>query len=384
MSSHAERKTRLRGDHPPKVRLGWLASVAFCGVLPAVLVVLVFVSTVGEESAAIDFRQFYRAAEDILAGDDPYPNADDLLTASASPYPYPPFPALLAAPLTVLPRDVVAVLVMTVQVALVLGILWVLSVRDWRCYGIALLWPPVISAIQTGNPTLWLALAAAVTWRCRGRVAPSGASLGATLAVKFLLWPLLLWLAATRRVMSAVFAAAVAALLALASWAAIGFDGLRDYPDLLRRLEETVGDDAYTLSNLARLLGGSEGLSQAIWLVAGASLLVWCVLLARQGDERSSFVVALASALVLSPLVWLHYFSLLLVVVALGRGRLTPIWFVPLGMFVATGREDPTLFETSVTLTAAAVTFGLALRETRRCRERQRDLDLRALGGVGT
>ena len=38
---------------------------------------------------------------------------------------------------------------------------YVLGVRDWRCYGVALMWPPVISAIQTGNLTLWLALACA-------------------------------------------------------------------------------------------------------------------------------------------------------------------------------------------------------------------------------
>ena len=66
----------------------------------------------------------------------------------------------------------------------------------------------------------------------------SSASVGVTLAVKFFLWPLLVWFVATRRVANAVVAAAVGAGLLLASWAVIGFDGLRGYPDLLRRLEE--------------------------------------------------------------------------------------------------------------------------------------------------
>ena len=36
--------------------------------------------------------------------------------------------------------------------------LWVLAVRDWRIYGVTLLWPPVIDAYQTANLTLALGL----------------------------------------------------------------------------------------------------------------------------------------------------------------------------------------------------------------------------------
>lgn len=358
-------------SHEPTVRLGWLASVAVCGVLPVVVVTLLFASAIGDGSDAIDFRQYYRAGEAVLAGENPYPAADALLTASGKPYPYPPLPALLSIPLTVFPLAVVEVLVMTLQLLLVLAILYVLGIRDWRCYGVAFLWPPVISAIQTGNVTLSLAFATAVLWRYRDRTLPASASLGVTLAVKLLLWPLLLWLVATRRWASAVWAGAIGALLLLGSWAAIGFDGLRGYPDLLRRLEETIGDDAYTVSNLAQQLGAGDAFARGIWVATGAVALGWCVALARRGDERSAFVLAVAAALALSPLVWLHYFAFLLVVVALASPRLGYLWFVPLAMFVATGRQDPTLVEMSVTLGAAAATVGLALRETRRRPGRQ-------------
>ena len=36
--------------------------------------------------------------------------------------------------------------------------LWFLGVRDWRCYGVVFLWPPVMSAVQTENVTLLLLL----------------------------------------------------------------------------------------------------------------------------------------------------------------------------------------------------------------------------------
>jgi len=252
-----------------------------------------------------------------------------------------------------------------VLVLVVPAILRVLGVRDWRCYGIALLWPPVISAIQTANPTLWFALAAALVWRYRDRVGVSSAAVGTTLAVKFVLWPLLVWLAATRRFATALLAGLVGALLLLVSWAAIGFEGLGSYPALLRRLERTVGGDSYVLSNLARDLGLSPSVSHGLWLALGVSMLIGCVLVGRSGDEASAFVLALAAALTLSPLVWLHYFALLLVAVAIARPRFGVVWLIPLAMFVATGSGRPSAAQLAVTLAAAALTVALALRETR-------------------
>ena len=123
------------------------------------MLVLAFVASIDDGSYAIDFEPFYRAAEAVLAGEDPYPGEDELLTASAGPYVYPPLPAILAVPLISVSFEAAGLVVMVALVAVALAIPAVLGVRDWRCYGIVLLWPPVISAIQTGNVTLWLALA---------------------------------------------------------------------------------------------------------------------------------------------------------------------------------------------------------------------------------
>jgi len=343
-------------------RLTSLASLVFCGVLPVLVLVGVYVQAIRGGSAAMDFRQFYLGAEAVLDGVNPYPADRASLIASAQPYVYPPFPALLAVPLTVLSLDHAAALAMTATILAVPAVLVVLGVRDWRCFGVAFLWPPVISAIQTSNPTLWFALAAALVWRFRNRIGLTSLIVGITLAVKFVLWPLLVWLVATRRVGTAALAAATGGALLVASWAVIGFAGFLDYPDLLRRLEETVGGDAYTVRMVALDLGAPEPVARGAWLAVGIALLVAVVLTALRGDERRAFMLTIGAALALSPLVWLHYFALLLVVVALARPALGPIWFVPLLMLGSPGTGTPTVAETAVALLAAALTIALALR----------------------
>ena len=251
---------------------------------------------------------------------------------------------------------------MAVLVVVALAIPWVLGVRDWRCYGLLLLWPPVISAIQTANVTLWFALLAAVAWRFRDRLLPVALSIGVTLSAKFFLWPVVIWLAATRRIASAVATCVVGALLLVVSWSVIGFAGFRDYPDLLRRLEDVVGADSYTLYIAGLDLGLPSAAARMLWVAVGLGLLAWTVLLARRGDERSAFIVAIVASLALSPIVWLHYFALLTVVVALAQPRLAIVWFVPLAMVITPGSGQPTPFETAWTLAVAALTVALALR----------------------
>ena len=314
------------------------------------------------DSVAIDFRQYYAAAEAILRGESPYLATGDPLTAWGGPYPYPPLLALLAAPLTALSLQAAGLVVMAVLVLVALSVPWILGVRDWRCYGLLLLWPPVISAIQTGNVTLWFALAAALAWRFRDRVLPVSAAVGLTLAAKFFLWPLVVWLAATRRVRSAIGACVVGGGMLVASWAVLGFAGFVDYPELLRKLEDTVGGDSYTAYIVGLDLGLPSGVSRAIWLGIGLAILGAVVVLARRGDERTAFIVAIAASLALTPIVWLHYFALLLVVVALAQPRLGLIWFVPLAMILTPGSGQPTPFQTSWTLAVALVTVGWAVR----------------------
>ena len=210
-----------------------------------------------------------------------------------------------------------------------------LGVRDWRCYGIVLLWPPVISAIQTGNVTLWLGLRA----RLRGDCGTGGSErslLRGDVRGQVLLVAAARLARRDARIATAALALAVGVVLLVASWAAIGFDGLRGYPDLLQRLEDVVGDDAYTVFNLASDLGAPDAVARALWLALGLALLAAVVVLGRRvtndrvrprarggarpdADRLAALLRAARSR------------------VALARPRLGVVWFVPLAMFVAPG-----------------------------------------------
>jgi hypothetical protein len=342
-------------------RITWPASIAFFGVLPVLTLLILFTGAVRDDSVAIDFWQFHAAAETILDGASPYLSSGEPLTQWGGPYPYPPLPALLAIPATVASEQAAGFVLMVILVGVALAVPWVIGVRDWRCYGLLLLWPPVISAIQSGNVTLWFALAAAVAWRYRDRLRVVATAIGITLAVKFFLWPLVVWLAATRRIAAAVASLVVGAVVLIASWAVIGFAGFVDYPSLLRRLEETVGEDSYTLYIVGLDLGVPSPVARGVWLAAGFALVGAVVVLARRGDERTAFVLAAVASLALTPIVWLHYFALLLAPVAIARPRLGLVWFVPLAMIITPGSGHPSPFETAWALTVAAVTVGLAV-----------------------
>jgi len=345
-------------------RLRWPATMFLFAVLPAAILASLFVEAVRDEAVAFDFRVFYGAAEAVLRGDSPYPPLDDPGTVFGRSYVYPPLTALAVVPLTVLPEAVAGLLVMFALTLALLAIPRVLGVQDWRCYGVLLLWPPVLSAIQTGSVTILLALAAAAAWRYRDRTLAASLSVGMTLAVKTILWPVVVWLAATRRVGTAVAACVVGAAAVVIPWAAIGFVGFGGYPDLLRHLEDAVGDDSYTLYIVALDAGAPSEVARVAWLGVGVGLLAAMIVLGRRGDERSAFVLAVAAALALTPIVWLHYFALLAVVVALATPRLGIAWFLPIAMVLTPGSGHPSPFETSWTLAVAALTIGLSLRAT--------------------
>jgi len=139
------------GLRPLLSRLARPASIVGFGVLPALVVLLLFVDAAREDVVAFDFRVYYDAAEAVLSGDSPYQSLDDPGAAVARGYVYPPLTALVAIPLTIASPEIAGILVMALLVAGVLGVLYVLGVRDWRCYGLVLLWLPVWIAEMTGG-----------------------------------------------------------------------------------------------------------------------------------------------------------------------------------------------------------------------------------------
>ena len=73
-------------------------------------------------------------------------------------------------------------------------------------------------------------------------------------------------------------------------------------------------------------------------------------------------MLAVAAVIAVSPIVWLHYFSLLLVIVAVAQPRLSVVWFAPLLMWGSEEITNGTPFQNALTLAAAALTVILAVR----------------------
>ena len=85
--------------------------------------------------------------------------------------------------------------------------------------------------------------------------------------------------------------------------------------------------------------------------------------------RRRSFGLAIAAALVLSPIVWRHFFVLLLVPLALSRPRFDAVWLIPIGLWVGDGTFNGAPWQTACVLALVALTFALCeLRPRARAR----------------
>jgi Glycosyltransferase family 87 len=269
---------------------------------------------------AADFWLTYLpGAQAVVDGESPYPQ-----------YTYPPQVAFAYVPLTFLPGDLAAFLCVLASAGLIIATLAILGVRDIHCYLAVFLWAPTWQELDMANITPALALGLALAWRHRASPLRSGVALGLVVPAKIFLWPVLCWTLAMRRFRACATAISLGLSVTLGTWAAIRFEGLTTYPSLLRHhLEEQYGQRSFSFVGMASAVGLDMTIGEVTAVVVGAGLLVGCVLLARAGDDLRSFTLAIAAALALTPIIWLHYLLLLLVPLAIARPRFSPLWLLP-------------------------------------------------------
>ena len=300
------------------------------GVLPllyAVSALLTAHDVIG--LVGFDFRgTVWEPARALLDGAPLYPEPTRAAIELGNPAVYPPLIAFLAAPLALL-----SVGAASVAWAVVLGgalalSLWIVQVRDWRCYTIALASAPALDGFFLGNLTILILVPVALAWRYRERAAIAGLALGVAVAAKLFVWPLVVWLLVTRRFRAAAWATASAVTLVLGSWALIGFEGLADYPELLRQLQDVYATRSLSVATAAGGLGASVSVAVAVGLALGIALLGVAAWLARGRDgHQRAFALAVVACVVATPIVWLHYWALLFVPIAIRWPRLSAAWF---------------------------------------------------------
>jgi hypothetical protein len=287
---------------------------------------------------AFDFRQFWQGGRDVVNGVSPYPSAGLLATAGdhldpegirdVFRFPYPAGALALLAPFGLMSFSTAAAAWSALLIVSLLAGIWLLGVRDWRVVAVVVSSAPVISSVRLGTLTPLLVLLLAVAWRWRDRRFVPGSSVALAVSLKLFAWPLVAWLLATRRWLEAGVACAGAAVLTLGAWAAIGFEGLAEYPELLRRLTDVVADRGYSLVALGVEIGLPQAFAEVLPWVVGFALLAAVVTYGVRGVDGSAFALAVIAALALTPIVWLHYFALLVVPLAIARPRLAWPWLL--------------------------------------------------------
>ena len=296
--------------------------------------------TFSSESDRIGFdlrAGYLPAAEAVRDGDSPYADPDDPALDLRRAYVYPPQLAIGLVPLSWLPTDLAAFLVFLAAVAALLGAVALVGVRDVRCYAAVLLWAPTWNALDTLNVSAALALGVALVWRFRSTLWPLAATLGAMVSVKLFLWPLLVWVALVR---TATCGGSSRRRSDSCSRSARGRRSGSQvsvtYPELLSK----VGDqENYSIVAVAEETGlGPVGAVLA--LLVGGALLVAAVWSWRRGQEIGSFTLAVAACLALSPVVWLHYLTLLIAPLGLARPRFSALWLLPIVLWVSPRDEN--------------------------------------------
>jgi len=337
-----------------------VGEVVGLGILPIAVLVWMFVVGVQGGPLSGDFHhELYPEAKLLLRGENPFPSPDTPI--GGANFVWPPVAGYLVSPLTLLPVGVADIVMVLLGLACFALALWLVGVRDWRVYGVVALWPEFTSEMRVSHLTPVLAVLLAAAWKWRDREGLPGVLVGFAVAVKFFVWPLGVWLAATRRWRDTLLAMGVAAVSLLL---VLPFTSLHNYAHALSRLGKVFDHESYNIFGLMVQAGASDGVARAGSIVVGLVLLagVW---------RYQSFALAVGTALVLSPISWLDYYALAALPLAIVRPRLSAIWFLPLVTWglEGAGMNIGDVPSTVRLLLVFAVVLGVAFKGERSARE---------------
>src|SRR4051812_6986607 len=304
--------------------VGSIAAIVFLLLILAITHVLY-----GSEAWAYDFIAYQHAVVRLIETGSPYQPGWTLNGPfQAGPfdlYLYSPVPVVLMLPFGYLTTDGGALIFLVIRLAMLVTMCAMMPInRTARLatLAVACVSAPVLQDLNLGNVSLIVTFLAVVAWRFIDRPLASvaiaaAASLRPTMAIFGLWWVL-------RRQWRAVAWTAIAGLvLIVITLPFVGIAGWNDYLVLLTNLTNFEGVFRnFALEALAARAGAPEWVASAA-LFAGYAGAGVAVALSLRRDRDVSFVVTLGATLLLSPLLWDHYMTNLLVPAGLlaGRGR---------------------------------------------------------------
>ena len=259
-------------------RCGEPARSVLFGVVPAVVVVAVLASTFHTELVQYDFHggPVRRWTCRALHGDDPYqiPFLDHVAALTRAgrrastvfAVPVYPAPALVAAVPSrgaPVPSGRHSSTACCQSLAMIAG-LWLLGVRDWRCFGLPFLTWPLLHSLRLGQVNELLVFGAGAVWYWRRRLVIPAVALAALVCVNLFLWTLGFFMLITRRLRVAALSVLLFVTAALGSWALIGFGTLSSYPRMLSDLNSIEASIGVSYVSAGLSLGISRGASQVL------------------------------------------------------------------------------------------------------------------------
>jgi alpha-1,2-mannosyltransferase len=302
----------------------------------------------------VDLDVYRRAGRVLLQGGDFYTLPGPLQ------FLYPPFAAVLAAPLAVLPAALVQVGWSVAGVLALLAVLHRLGLRGWvlSLVGTAAVWfvEPVTETLAFGQVGIFLVALVVLDLVpgprvLRRRLLPEGALTALAAAVKLTPAIFVVHLLTVRRLRAFVAAVVTGLVVTLASAvvaprASLGFWGRLAHGDTGLGGSIIYYTNQSVMADVVRILGlGSASAALGLLLSAVvAALGVWAAhRWHRRGDAAMAVNLAGLASLLASPVSWLHHFvwvvplSLSLVQHSRGRGadgavlERLPAWFTALG-----------------------------------------------------
>ena len=315
--------------------LGIALQQVLFGLVPLVFLIAVARYVLSGPNSAVDFRDAYWVAgQRLLHGSSPYVWTTAQIKDGVA-FVYPALSALIFAPFALLPIGAGAYLATLFAILTTPAILWILGVRDWRVFGISLLWLPVFGAWQSANETIFLVAMVALVWRYRDNPLVAAVLTAIAISLKPFIWPLALWLLVTRRWRASAYTLLFGAAINLVSWSLLGWNQVRAYLHAAGLDSHYAWRAGYGVAAIGSHLGFGHSVGTALTVfvsIALAGAIFYAGFVKRR--ERQALTLTILLMLAASPLVWSHYFALLLVPVAIERPRLSWLWLPPVLMWL--------------------------------------------------
>ena len=282
----------------------------------------------GGEAWGYDYRAYADAAERLAESGSLY--QAETLEGPYRPGPYglymyaPPL-GLAIGPLAGVELDTAVVIWFLLHGLALATACAIMPVERWiklATFGVAALSLAVLRDFALGNVSVLLLLALAAAWRWLDR--PAGAVAQAlAMAVRPTLGLLLVWQLLRRQWRAVAWTIGAGIVLIVATLPVVGFEGYRDYLTVLRNLGGVMGVERnQDLGTTVLGLGFDQAVADLALLV-GYGLGLAAIVLSLRRDRELGFVVTASASLLLSPLLWDHYASMLVLPAAFlaARGR---------------------------------------------------------------